>query len=70
MLVDDGSSTVSLPEVPLLGVLPGTGGLTRLTEDLQQEEITEEMRAAQSPRWVAPIVTWLASRESSDVMTL
>ena len=31
-LVDDRSSTVSLPEVPLLGVLPGTGGLTRLTD--------------------------------------
>src|SRR3954452_24647563 len=30
-LVDDRSSSVSLPEVPLLGVLPGTGGLTRLT---------------------------------------
>src|SRR2546425_4592821 len=29
-LVDDGNSAVSLPEVPLLGVLPGTGGLTRL----------------------------------------
>src|SRR5277367_3338770 len=29
-LVDDGSSAVSLPEAPLLGVLPGTGGLTRL----------------------------------------
>ena len=32
VLVDDRSSTVSLPEVPLLGVLPGTGGLTRLTD--------------------------------------
>src|ERR671927_1584186 len=32
ILVDDRSSTVSLPEVPLLGVLPGTGGLTRLTD--------------------------------------
>jgi len=32
LLVDDGSSTVALPEVPLLGVLPGTGGLTRLTD--------------------------------------
>jgi len=32
MLVDDRSSSVSLPEVPLLGVLPGTGGLTRLTD--------------------------------------
>ena len=32
LLTDDGSSTVALPEVPLLGVLPGTGGLTRLTD--------------------------------------
>ena len=32
LMVDDRSSTVSLPEVPLLGVLPGTGGLTRLTD--------------------------------------
>ena len=32
MLVDDGSSAVSLPEVPLLGVLPGTGGLTRVVD--------------------------------------
>ncbi|HUN88434.1 MAG TPA: 2,3-epoxybenzoyl-CoA dihydrolase [Terriglobales bacterium] len=32
LLVDDRSSAVSLPEVPLLGVLPGTGGLTRLVD--------------------------------------
>lgn len=32
MLTDDGSSAVSLPEVPLLAVLPGTGGLTRVTD--------------------------------------
>jgi benzoyl-CoA-dihydrodiol lyase len=32
ILIDDRSSAVSLPEVPLLGVLPGTGGLTRLTD--------------------------------------
>jgi benzoyl-CoA-dihydrodiol lyase len=32
MLVDDGSSSVALPEVPLLAVLPGTGGLTRVTD--------------------------------------
>ena len=32
MLVDDRSSVVSLPELPLLGVLPGTGGLTRVTD--------------------------------------
>jgi benzoyl-CoA-dihydrodiol lyase len=32
LLIDDGNSAVSLPEVPLLGVLPGTGGLTRLVD--------------------------------------
>jgi len=32
LMIDDRSSTVSLPEVPLLGVLPGTGGLTRITD--------------------------------------
>jgi len=32
LLIDDRASSVSLPEVPLLGVLPGTGGLTRLTD--------------------------------------
>jgi len=32
ILIDDRSSAVSLPEVPLLGVLPGTGGLTRVTD--------------------------------------
>ena len=32
VMIDDGSSTVSLPELPLLAVLPGTGGLTRVTD--------------------------------------
>src|SRR5687767_5576013 len=32
LLVDDGSSAVSLPETPLLGVLPGTAGLTRVVD--------------------------------------
>ncbi len=32
MLTDDGNSAVGLPEVPLLAVLPGTGGLTRVTD--------------------------------------
>src|SRR5262249_56893680 len=32
MLADDGNSTVALPELPLLAVLPGTGGLTRVTD--------------------------------------
>jgi benzoyl-CoA-dihydrodiol lyase len=32
ILADDGNSTVSLPEIPLLAVLPGTGGLTRVSD--------------------------------------
>src|SRR5262249_33115465 len=35
MLIDDGSSAVSLPELPLLAVLPGTGGLTRVPRQRQ-----------------------------------
>ncbi|NRA04090.1 MAG: SDR family NAD(P)-dependent oxidoreductase [Myxococcales bacterium] len=43
------------------------GALTRLTEDLMPGEISDEERDRRSPRWVAPLVTWLASSESSDV---
>ena len=38
---------------------------TRMTEGLR--ELTEEQRAKRNPRWVSPIVTWLASEESQDV---
>ena len=58
-LVDDRSSTVSLPEVPLLGVLPGTGGLTRLVDkrkirrDLADVFCTtaEGVRADRAKQW-------------------
>ena len=63
-------SVISARELARYGVTVNCiapGALTRLTEDLQPGEITDEMRAAQSPRWIAPIVTWLVSRESSDV---
>jgi benzoyl-CoA-dihydrodiol lyase len=58
-LVDDRSSAVSLPEVPLLGVLPGTGGLTRLTDkrkvrrDLADVFCTsaEGVRGERARRW-------------------
>jgi NAD(P)-dependent dehydrogenase (short-subunit alcohol dehydrogenase family) len=49
------------------------GALTRMTEDLggggggKMGERSEEQKAQMSPRWIAPIVTWLASRESSGV---
>ena len=41
--------------------------LTRMTEGLSNEPITDEQREAQDPRWIAPIVTWLASEESAGV---
>ena len=41
--------------------------LTRMTEDLSRFTETEEIKAALDPRWIAPIVTWLASSESADV---
>jgi len=59
VLVDDRSSAVSLPEVPLLGVLPGTGGLTRLTDKRHVRRdladvfctLTEGVRAARAKEW-------------------
>jgi benzoyl-CoA-dihydrodiol lyase len=59
ILIDDRSSAVSLPEVPLLGVLPGTGGLTRLTDkrkvrrDLADIFCTtsEGVRGARAKEW-------------------
>jgi benzoyl-CoA-dihydrodiol lyase len=59
LMVDDRSSTVSLPEVPLLGVLPGTGGLTRLVDkrkvrrDLADVFCTtaEGVRAERAKQW-------------------
>jgi benzoyl-CoA-dihydrodiol lyase len=58
-LVDDRSSAVSLPEVPLLGVLPGTGGLTRLTDKRKVRKdhadlfctLTEGVRAQRALDW-------------------
>src|SRR4051812_47824780 len=43
------------------------GALTRLTEDLGTGERSEEAKAAMSPRWVAPLCTWLASPQSAGV---
>jgi benzoyl-CoA-dihydrodiol lyase len=58
-LVDDRSAAVSLPEVPLLGVLPGTGGLTRLTDKRRVRRdhadlfctVTEGVRAPRAKEW-------------------
>ena len=41
--------------------------LTRMTEGLGPAPETDEEREARSPRWIAPIVTWLASEESAGV---
>ena len=43
------------------------GALTRMTEDLSLGQASEADREAMHPRWIAPIVTWLASSESSGV---
>jgi benzoyl-CoA-dihydrodiol lyase len=66
VMIDDRSSTVSLPEVPLLGVLPGTGGLTRLVDkrkvrrDLADVFCTtaEGVRADRARAW--GLVDWTA----------
>jgi benzoyl-CoA-dihydrodiol lyase len=66
VMVDDRSSTISLPEVALLGVLPGTGGLTRLVEkrkvrrDLADVFCTtaEGVRADRAREW--RLVDWIA----------
>ena len=59
LLVDDRSAAVSLPEVPLLGVLPGTGGLTRLTDKRRVRRdhadifctLVEGIRAQRAQQW-------------------
>src|SRR6266436_117121 len=59
LLIDDRSSAVSLPEVPLLGVLPGTGGLTRVTDKRHVRRdhadilctLTEGVRAPRAKEW-------------------
>jgi benzoyl-CoA-dihydrodiol lyase len=59
ILIDDRSSAVSLPEVPLLGVLPGTGGLTRITDKRKVRRdhadvfctLVEGVRAARAKEW-------------------
>jgi NAD(P)-dependent dehydrogenase (short-subunit alcohol dehydrogenase family) len=43
------------------------GALTRMTEDLGMGEGSDEQKAQMSPRWIAPICTWLASTESAAV---
>ena len=59
LLVDDGSSAVSLPEVPMLAVLPGTGGLTRIVDkrNVRRDHadyfctVAEGMRGKRAEQW-------------------
>ena len=59
ILADDGNSSVSLPELPLLAVLPGTGGLTRVTDKRKVRRdladafctIEEGVRGAKAVKW-------------------
>jgi len=72
LLIDDGSSAVSLPEVPLLGVLPGTGGLTRLVDKLKVRRdradvfctTSEGIRGKRAVAW--GLVDEIASRTKFD----
>ena len=78
ILTDDGSSSVSLPEVPLLAVLPGTGGLTRLTDkrkirrDLADVFCTmvEGVRAKKAKEWrlVDSIIKKSSINEEIDIL--
>ena len=69
-LIDDRSRAVSLPEVPLLGVLPGTGGLTRLTEKRKMRRdladvfctSTEGVRGQRAKEW--NLVDHIAPKQS------
>ena len=72
LLIDDGSSTVSLPELPLLAVLPGTGGLTRLVDKRNVRHdhadflctTSEGVRGSRAVEW--RLVDELAPRSSFD----
>ena len=71
LLVDDRNSAVSFPEVPLLGVLPGTGGLTRITDKRKVRRdrcdvfssMAEGIKGKRAVEWdlvdrVAPLSKW------------
>src|SRR5262245_22533936 len=71
LLVDDRSSAVSFPEVPLLGVLPGTGGLTRITDKRKIRRdrcdvfatVAEGIKGKRAVEWnlvdgIAPLSRW------------
>ena len=69
VLIDDGASAVSLPELPLLAVLPGTGGLTRLVDKRRVRHDRADFFSAPRPRvcgaselWRGTLVDALAPR--------
>ena len=75
ILVDDRSSVVSLPEVPLLGVLPGTGGLTRVVDkrmvrrDLADHfsSLAEGVRGKRAVKWRLVDATYKLSKFDAGV---
>ncbi|MBM4060227.1 MAG: benzoyl-CoA-dihydrodiol lyase [Planctomycetes bacterium] len=74
-LVDDSNSAVSLPEVPLLGVLPGTGGLTRLVDKRKVRRdradvfctMAEGMRGRKAAAWGLVDAIWKKSQFAEKV---
>jgi benzoyl-CoA-dihydrodiol lyase len=76
-LVDDNNSAVSLPEVPLLGVLPGTGGLTRLVDKRKVRRdradvfctMAEGMRGKKAVAWGIVDATWKKSQFAEKVLS-
>ncbi|HEX6729998.1 MAG TPA: 2,3-epoxybenzoyl-CoA dihydrolase [Pyrinomonadaceae bacterium] len=76
-LVDDGNSAVSLPEVPLLGVLPGTGGLTRLVDKRKVRRdradvfstLAEGLKGKRAKEWGLIDDTFPTSKFQESVMT-
>jgi benzoyl-CoA-dihydrodiol lyase len=74
-LVDDGSAAVSLPETPLLGVLPGTGGLTRVVDKRKVRRdvadhfstLTEGVRGKRAVDWRFVDKAWPASQFKEGV---
>jgi benzoyl-CoA-dihydrodiol lyase len=76
-LVNDNNSAVSLPEVPLLGVLPGTGGLTRLVDKRKVRRdradvfctMAEGMRGKKAVAWSLVDAIWPKSQFAEKVQT-
>ena len=71
LLADDGSSAVALPEVPLLAVLPGTGGLTRVTDKRHVRKDRADIFATKSEGFQGPkAVDWKLVDETVSPISL